>query len=102
MLPDAVLDDREFTWLGPSMDKRRHFMRYLEGRLEPSQYPRLLFGDGPTKAIRYFPDKLPSLHVRARVLCTMGGALRRPLQLRVSQIRAGNHGVRRPHCARLQ
>jgi hypothetical protein len=59
MLLDAVLDDRDFTWLGPSMDKRRHFMRYLESRLEPSQYPHLLFGDGPTKAIRYFPDKLP-------------------------------------------
>jgi hypothetical protein len=59
MLHDAVLDDRDFTWLGPSMDKRRHFMRYLDGRLEPGQYPHLLFGDGPTKAVRYFPDKLP-------------------------------------------
>jgi hypothetical protein len=29
MLLDAVLDDREFTWLGPSMDKRRHFIRHL-------------------------------------------------------------------------
>jgi hypothetical protein len=35
MLLDAVLDDGDFTWLGPSLDKRRHFMRYLEGRLEP-------------------------------------------------------------------
>ncbi len=59
MLLDAVLDDRDFTWLGPSMDKRRHFMRYLDGRLEPCQYPHLLFGDGPAKAVRYFPDKLP-------------------------------------------
>ena len=30
MLLDAVLDDRDFTWLGPSTDKRRHFMRHLE------------------------------------------------------------------------
>ena len=34
MLLDAVLDDREFTWLGPSMDKRRHFIRHLGDRLE--------------------------------------------------------------------
>ena len=59
MLLDAVLDDRDFTWLGPSADKRRHFMRHLEDRLETRDYPHLLFGDGPTKAVRYFPDKLP-------------------------------------------
>jgi hypothetical protein len=59
MLLDAVLDDREFTWLGPSMDKRRHFVRYLGTRLENRHYPQLQFGDGPAKAIRYFPDKLP-------------------------------------------
>ena len=59
MLLDAVLDDRDFTWLGPSTDKRRHFMRHLEDRLETRDYPHLLFGDGPTKAVRYFPDKLP-------------------------------------------
>ena len=59
MLLDAVLDDREFVWLGPALDKRRHFMRYFEGRLDQREYPHLLFGDGPGKAIRYFPDKLP-------------------------------------------
>jgi hypothetical protein len=59
MLLDAVLDDREFTWLGPSMDKRRHFIRHLEDRLELRDCPHLLFGDGPEKTVRYFPDKLP-------------------------------------------
>ena len=59
MLLDAVLDDREFVWLGPSIDKRRHFMRHLEDRLDQREYPHLLFGDGPAKAARYFPDKLP-------------------------------------------
>ena len=39
MLLDAVLDDREFVWLGPSMDKRRHFMRHLGDRLERSGLP---------------------------------------------------------------
>ena len=32
MLLDAVLDNRDFTWLGPSMDKRRHFVRHLGDR----------------------------------------------------------------------
>jgi hypothetical protein len=59
MLLDAVLDGPEFTWLGPSTDKRRYFIRHLEGRLERRDYPHLLFGDGPTKAVRDFPDKLP-------------------------------------------
>ena len=59
MLLDAVLDDREFIWLGPSMDKRRHFIRHLGDRLELRDYPHLLFGDGPEKTVRYFPDKLP-------------------------------------------
>src|SRR5712691_6622063 len=59
MLLDAVLDDREFVWLGPSMDKRRHFRRHLGDRLEVRDYPHLLFGEGPEKTVRYFPDKLP-------------------------------------------
>lgn len=59
MLLDAVLDDRDFTWLGPSMDKRRHFMRHPGDRLEARDYPHLLFGEGPEKSVRYFPDKLP-------------------------------------------
>ena len=59
MLLDAVLDAPDFTWLGPSTDKRRYFMRHLEDRLERRDYPHLLFGDGPTKVVRDFPDKLP-------------------------------------------
>ena len=38
MLLDAVLDDREFVWLGPSSDKHRHFVRHLGDRLEHSDY----------------------------------------------------------------
>ena len=59
MLLDAVLDNGEFVWLGPSMDKRRHFIRHLADRLDQREYPHLLFGDGPAKTARYFPDKLP-------------------------------------------
>lgn len=59
MLLDAVLDGRECAWLGPSTDKRRHFTRHLGDRLEVRDYPQLLFGDGPSQTVRYFPDKLP-------------------------------------------
>lgn len=59
MLLDAVLDDPEYVWLGPAADKRRYCMRRLGSRLALDEYPRLSFGDGPAKTIRYFPDKLP-------------------------------------------
>ena len=59
MLLDAVLDAPDFTWLGPSSDKRRYFMRHLGDRLERQDFPHLLFGNGPTKTVRDFPDKLP-------------------------------------------
>jgi hypothetical protein len=59
MLLDAVLDDCDYTWLGTAGDKRRHFTRHLEGRLEMQDFPHLLFGDGPKQAVRYFPDKFP-------------------------------------------
>ena len=59
MLLDAVLDHGDFNWLGPSTDKRCHFVRHLEGRLERPLYPHLLFGEGPSRVVRYFPDKLP-------------------------------------------
>ena len=59
MLLDAVLDDQRCTWLGPAIDKHRHFMRHLESRLETREYPHLTFGSGPEKTVRYFPDKFP-------------------------------------------
>jgi len=59
MLLDAVLDDGEYTWLGPAMDKRRHFVRHLGDRLPLAEYPKSVFGDTAPKAVRYFPDKLP-------------------------------------------
>ncbi|MBY0496318.1 MAG: helix-turn-helix domain-containing protein [Cyanobacteria bacterium] len=43
MLLDAVLDDRDFVWLGPSTDKHRHFIRHLGDRLEHRDYPHLMF-----------------------------------------------------------
>ena len=61
MLLDAVLDDREFIWLGPSADKLSFFASEGNeaGRLRQEEYPHICFGEGPTKVARYFPDKLP-------------------------------------------
>jgi len=59
MLLDAILDHCDVNWLGPSADKRCHFVRRLGDRLEMAQYPHLFFGEGPSRAVRFFPDKLP-------------------------------------------
>ncbi len=59
MLLDTVLDDHDVVWLGRATDKRRHFMRHLVDRLGTGEFPHVLFGDGPAKTVRYFPDKLP-------------------------------------------
>lgn len=59
MILDAVLADRETSWLGAERDKRRHFIVRLATRLEDHEYPRLVFGTPPNTTVRYFPDKLP-------------------------------------------
>jgi hypothetical protein len=59
MVLDAVLADRTVTWLGTESDKRRYFMRQLQGSVELREFPRLTFGSGARSTIRYFPDKLP-------------------------------------------
>ena len=56
---DAVLADRETSWLGAERDTRRHFIVRLAARLADHEYPRLVFGTPPNTTVRYFPDKLP-------------------------------------------
>jgi len=59
MILDGVLSDPSLVWLGAERDKRRHFSHHLGNRLEPHQYPRLVFGKEPNTTTRFFPDKLP-------------------------------------------
>ena len=59
MVLDAILDDRDVIWLGPAVDKRRHFMTHLRDRFDRADLPQLRFGDGRDARYRYFPDKLP-------------------------------------------
>ena len=59
MILDAVLVDKRHTWLGTEQDKVAYFKASLNDRFRPDDLPRLSFGDGDQKTIRYFPDKLP-------------------------------------------
>lgn len=58
MILDAVLADRTMTWLGTEGDKRSYCLR-IDRPLTPFEMPHLTFGTGPTRTVRYFPDKLP-------------------------------------------
>jgi hypothetical protein len=58
MLLDAVLADTKHWWLGTERDK----VAYFDDAFEKDTrlfYPKLTFGEGRQKTIRYFPDKLP-------------------------------------------
>jgi hypothetical protein len=61
MLLHVVLRDRDHTWLGTENDKLDYFRacHLVEGRFADEFYPRLVFGAGKQKTVRYFPDKLP-------------------------------------------
>jgi hypothetical protein len=61
MLLDVVLGDKNHTWLATEKDKLAYFraVEIFGRKLDDGYYPRLVFGDGARKTIRYFPDKLP-------------------------------------------
>ena len=60
MVLDAVLADRNYTWLGREKDKRDYFDRTLEAQnFRPRDYPHVTYRGGTDETTRYFPDKLP-------------------------------------------
>lgn len=60
MLLDAVLDDRNRTWVGTEGDKCRYFVRHLRDyTVTLDDFPHLTFGREPSRRVRHFPDKLP-------------------------------------------
>jgi hypothetical protein len=60
MLLDAVLADRNYTWLGTENDKLAYFiLDLLKTEMKKEDYPHLSFGEGDSRTVRYFPDKLP-------------------------------------------
>ena len=59
MLLDAILADRELTWLATERDKVTHFSLLLGSVLRRDEFPRLVFGTGRQATVRFFPDRLP-------------------------------------------
>lgn len=57
MVLDAVLADRERTWLATERDKFAHFT--LTHRIARADLPSLTFRAEDAESVRYFPDKLP-------------------------------------------
>jgi len=57
MVLDAVLADRDRTWLATEQDKRTHFT--ITHRIPPQDLPSLTFRAEDAETVRYFPDKLP-------------------------------------------
>ena len=57
MLLDAVLADRERTWLATEQDKLAYFT--LTHRLQRRDLPSLTFRADDAETVRYFPEKLP-------------------------------------------
>jgi hypothetical protein len=57
MLLDIVLDQPELTWLGAEADKAVHFGQRHDVPRE--DLPSLVFEQGGSRTVRYFPDKLP-------------------------------------------
>src|SRR6266849_594910 len=57
MVLDAVIADRERTWLATEHDKLSHFT--LTHRIPRQDLPSLIFRSQDTETVRYFPDKLP-------------------------------------------
>lgn len=57
MLLDAVLADRERTWLATEREKLAHFT--LTHHVPRQDLPRLVFRADDAETVRYFPDKLP-------------------------------------------
>lgn len=57
MVLDAVLMQRELTWLATADEKVGYFTR--AAHVPFSELPQLAFGAAPQQVVRYFPDKLP-------------------------------------------
>ena len=57
MLLDAVLAEREGTWLGTERDKVAYFT--LTHRIPKRDLPALTFRGESSETVRYFPEKLP-------------------------------------------
>jgi hypothetical protein len=57
MVLDAIVEDPDLVWLGTADEKSTHLTTLL--RIEPADLPHMATGEGDTRTVRYFPDRLP-------------------------------------------
>lgn len=59
MLLDAIITRQDVTWLATEREKTAHFAMCVGNAIRREEFPHLVFGDGPSTTVRYFPDRLP-------------------------------------------
>ena len=65
MVLDAIVEDPDLVWLGTADEKAAHLLALT--RIEQADLPHLTVGEGETRTVRYFPDRLPiGIHLAGR------------------------------------
>src|SRR5262245_33764722 len=65
MVVDAIVEDPDLVWLGTADEKAAHLLALT--RIEQADLPHVTVGDGETRTVRYFPDRLPiGIHLAGR------------------------------------
>jgi hypothetical protein len=65
MVLDAIVEDPDLVWLGTVDEKAAHVLALI--RIEEADLPHVTVGDGETRTVRYFPDRLPiGIHLAGR------------------------------------
>jgi hypothetical protein len=65
MVLDAIVEDPDLVWLGTTDEKAAHLLALT--RIEESDLPHVSTGEGDSRTVRYFPDRLPiAIHLAGR------------------------------------
>jgi hypothetical protein len=65
MVLDAIVEDPDLVWLGTADEKAVHLAALT--RIAPSDLPHVSVGEGDTRTVRYFPERLPiGIHLAGR------------------------------------
>jgi hypothetical protein len=65
MVLDAIVDDPDLVWLGTADEKATHLLALT--RIAQADLPHVTVGEGETRSVRYFPDRLPiGIHLAGR------------------------------------
>ena len=65
MVLDAIVEDPDLVWLGAADEKAAHLLALT--RIEQADLPHVTVGEGGTRTVRYFADRLPiGIHLAGR------------------------------------